>query len=289
MAGAGSGARLPGRLRARVVVVGDEVLDGFVAEANAAWLAGRLRGLGARLDRVAVVPDDVDVIADEVRRGLAAPRPSIVLTTGGVGGTWDDVTYLGVARALGVGLVVDRELAAPVEEIIDWTRATGHQLDRDAVDGMMRIATVPEGSRVTLVRRWLASVHVPVDGGPGADGGSAVVMLPGPPGHLRAVLDEAVVPDLLDGGGEPSAVAEVEHDYPETLLVASMRRIRDRHPAVRMGSYPGQPMIVRFLGARDEVDAAAAALREALDGLDSDPSARAVRDAWQQSPAWTAS
>ena len=133
-------------LRARIVVVGDEILDGSVEDANGAWLAQRLRSLGIDLDRLVVVPDDVDVIAGEVRDALSGSRPAVVLTTGGVGGTWDDVTYQGVARALGVGTTVDPELARPVEEVISWTRSVGHRLDRDAVEGMTRIATVPEGS-----------------------------------------------------------------------------------------------------------------------------------------------
>ena len=156
------------RVRARIVVVGDEVLDGFVADANARWLAQRLRSAGIALDRIAIVPDEVQAIAAEVRTGLAAPRPSIVLTTGGVGGTHDDVTYEAVALALGVPLVIAPELATPVRELIEWTTSTGYRLDAQAVAGMMRIATVPEGSSVRLLHRWLAGVHVEIDGGPTA-------------------------------------------------------------------------------------------------------------------------
>jgi nicotinamide-nucleotide amidase len=276
------------RVRARVVVVGDEVLDGFVADANAGWLAQRLRSVGVALDRVAIVPDDVEAIAAEVRAGLAAPRPSIVITTGGVGGTWDDVTYEGVALALDVPLVVAPELATPVREVIDWTVSTGYRLDEQSVAGMMRIATVPEGSTVRLLHRWLAGVYVELDGGPGARSGTAVVMLPGPPGHLRTVVDELVVPEMLGGGRSPLAVAEVPHEYPETLLVGHLARIRARHPEVKVGSYPGRPMIVRFVGARREVAGAAADLRSVLADIAANPATAAVRDAWLHSPAWSA-
>lgn len=275
-------------MHAVAVIVGDEVLDGFVDEANGRWLAHRLRSLGVALERVAVVPDRVEAIAEEVRRGLAGPRPSLVLTTGGVGGTWDDVTYQGVAQALGVGMTVDDELVAQVNDILAWTRSTGHQLDREAVDGMLRIATVPEGARVTLLRNWLAAVHFHVDGGLSDPGGSTIVMLPGPPAHLRAVMDEVVVPELLDGGGTPVAVTEVEHEYPETVLVGQLRRIRDRHPAVKAGSYPGRPMIVRFSGDLAAAEHAAAELRAVLARLDADPSAVAVREAWRNAPSWNA-
>jgi nicotinamide-nucleotide amidase len=274
-------------MRAWVIIVGDEVLDGFVADANARWLARRLRAAGIALDRVSVVPDCVEVIAAEVRTALAAPRPSVVFTAGGVGGTWDDVTYEAVAAAIGVPLVVDPELAAPVRDVLDWTERAGYRLDDEAVAGMMRIATVPEGSTVRLLNRWLAGVHVDVDGGPRACDGAAVVMLPGPPGHLQAVVDELVVPHVLGGDGLPVAVAEVRHEYPETLLAGALARIRRRYGRVKAGSYPGSPMVVRFRGDREEVAAAAADLRAVLTDLAGNPCATAIREAWRHSPAWT--
>lgn len=276
------------RVRARIVVVGDEVLDGFVADANARWLAQRLRSAGIALDRIAIVPDDVGAIAAEVRAGLVAPRPSIVLTTGGVGGTHDDVTYEAVALALGVPLVIAPELATPVRKLIDWTTSTGYLLDAQAVAGMMRIATVPEGSAVQLLHRWLAGVHVEIDGGSTAASGTAVVMLPGPPNHLQTVVDELIIPEVLGGGRIPLAVAEVPHWYPETLLVGHLGRIRARHPEVKVGSYPGKPMLVRFVGEQEDVASAAGELRSALADMATDAAATRVREAWRRSPAWTA-
>lgn len=276
------------RIRARIVVVGDEVLDGFVADANARWLTQRLRTAGVALDRIAIVPDDIEAIAAEVRAGLAAPRPSIVLTTGGVGGTHDDVTYEAVARALDVPLVVAPELAAPVRDVIAWTTSTGYLLDEESVAGMMRIATVPAGSAVRLLQRWLAGVHVDIDGGPTVAGGTAVVMLPGPPHHLQTVVDERVIPEVLGGEGIPLAVAEVSHEYPETLLVGHLARIRARHPKVKVGSYPGKPMLVRFTGEPDDISGAAAELTAALAEMAVDPATAKLRAAWLRSPAWTA-
>ena len=115
--------------------------------------------------------------------------------------------------------------------------------------------------------------------------GGVVVMLPGPPGHLRALMDEVIVPELLDGRGEPVTVTEVEHDYPETLLVGELRRIRARYATLKAGSYPGEPMSVRFSGEAVAAESAAADLRAALAGLDSDPTADLVRAAWRKT-AW---
>lgn len=140
---------------ASVVVVGDEVLHGFVTEGNAAALAPRLRGVGVDLRRIVVVPDDVDAIADEIRPLLSA-RPSLILTTGGVGGTWDDLTYEAVARAAGRGLEISPLLEKPLRRVLDWYRDIGFVLDEHAVAAMMRIATIPEQAQVFKLGPWLA-------------------------------------------------------------------------------------------------------------------------------------
>jgi molybdopterin-biosynthesis enzyme MoeA-like protein len=271
----------------RLIVVGGEVLDGFVADANIRLVALRMRECGVRLDRVTVVDDDADAIADEVRSALAGPRPMLVVTTGGTGGTWDDVTYRGIAVALGRELTVARELAEPLGRIIDWTEAEGYQLDSDAVDGMMRIATIPAGSTVHFVSSWLACVQTDLDGGLAVRDGATVVALPGPPGHVQRLIDELVLPVVLADRRGTVRHVDVTHEYPETLLVGELRRVHLRHPEVTLGSYPGEPMTVRFSGTIGDVSAAAAELTAFLATLDRHPGAAALRRAWRRQTPWT--
>jgi molybdopterin-biosynthesis enzyme MoeA-like protein len=274
-------------LAVRLIVVGGEVLDGFVADANIRLVALRLRECGVPLDRVAVVDDDADAIAAEVRSALAGPRPMLVLTTGGTGGTWDDVTYRGIATALDRDLAVAPELAEPLGRIIDWTEAEGYPLDDDAVAGMMRIATIPAGSVVHFVSSWLACVQTDVDGGLAAAGGAAVVALPGPPGHVQRLIDELVLPVVLAGRRGTVRHVDVTHEYPETLLVGELRRVHLRHPEVKLGSYPGEPMTIRFSGTIGDVTAASAELTAFLAELDRHPGAAALRRAWRRQTPWT--
>src|SRR6266481_5614905 len=93
---------------AGIVVIGNEVLSGKVDEENARFLTKELRDLGVKLMRVAIIRDDVDTIAQEVKSHAA--QFTHVFTTGGVGGTHDDVTFEGVARAFGIPIVRNKEL-----------------------------------------------------------------------------------------------------------------------------------------------------------------------------------
>src|SRR6188768_4004527 len=90
---------------AAALVIGNELLSGKVLDANVHSLAAALRALGIRLSRVVMLPDDVGILADEVRR--LSGEFDVVFTSGGVGPTHDDVTVEAVARAFGVEVVLD--------------------------------------------------------------------------------------------------------------------------------------------------------------------------------------
>jgi molybdenum cofactor synthesis domain-containing protein len=117
-----------------LVVVGNEILSGKVRDSNAYFAACELRKLGVSLDRVAVVPDEIPKIAEEV--AYCSARFDIVITSGGVGPTHDDVTIEGVAAAFGRKIVLHPELERLVRS---------HFGDRVNAAGL-KMAEVPEGA-----------------------------------------------------------------------------------------------------------------------------------------------
>jgi len=82
---------------AGIVIIGDEILKGQTQDTNTFFLAKNLRKLGVSLERVSVIPDDLDIIAAEVKN--FSNNFDFVLTSGGIGPTHDDLTFEGVARA----------------------------------------------------------------------------------------------------------------------------------------------------------------------------------------------
>ena len=226
------------RRTAALLVIGNEILSGKTADTNTGVLARLLRTKGLELRRVVTIGDDPAAIAEEV----AALRGAhdLVFTSGGVGGTHDDVTMEGVARAFGV----------PVTRHPGFLDALR---ERGLGEGHRDLARAPAGAEL----RSSADCGFPV-----------VVMdrvwiLPGLPPAFRqkmGVLDAC----LPTGAGWANAEERVPG--PEERLIPLLNRIVAEHPEVQVGSYPGDGETRVTFDADDEaaVQRAASAFRESL-------------------------
>ena len=173
-------------LRSAVVAVGDELLLGDIVNGNAAWLGERLAAVGAPVVHSSMVGDDVDRIATAVRRALEDAQ--VVLITGGLGPTSDDVTRDAVAAVAGVPLVRSPELEQQLRE-----RFAAYRYEMP--ETVLRQADVPVGA---------TPLDNPVGSAPGLRvevGDALVFALPGPPHELAAVATGSVLAEVATRSG----------------------------------------------------------------------------------------
>jgi molybdopterin-biosynthesis enzyme MoeA-like protein len=269
-------------LRASILLIGDELLGGFVEDANSVWLSKRLMELGVPLDRIHVLPDEADAIDEALQLELGRSRPRIIFTSGGIGSTPDDITYESVAASLGQKLVTHPTLADQIRKAVDWNAAHDIEITEDYEWHMLRMARIPEGSDL-LMRDggWVPGIRVDVDGGT-PDGGATIVILPGVPSEFRRIIEGTVVDELLVGVNPPLAVAEVEHGFPESVLNLCFIDIMERYPTVKLGSYPGSPMIVRLVGPSHEVEGARADVEAHVAEMMERPATRRLAESWTE-------
>ncbi len=121
---------------AGILIVGSEVLTGKVVDQNSPYLVRELRVLGVEVQRITTIPDDVNIIAEEVQ--AFAKRYDLVFTTGGIGPTHDDVTIVGVAQALGRMIVRHPVLEAVLRQ----------HYGEGITAAQLRMAEVPEGGQL---------------------------------------------------------------------------------------------------------------------------------------------
>ncbi len=204
---------------AALVSVGDELLAGAHPDLNAPWLAERLASCAIAVRSMHVAADDEEEIAAAVRAGLATS--GLVIVTGGLGPTLDDVTRHGVARALGRELFESEEA---VRELARWFEARG-------------VAMAPANRRQALFPVGALPVKNRVGTAPGfryAEGGREVIVLPGPPREMQVVFEEEILPGLR------RAEERLEQRFhlfglPESTFAESVGDWMERDAEPRMG------------------------------------------------------
>jgi nicotinamide-nucleotide amidase len=221
-------------VRAEIVAVGTELLLGQIANTNARWISDRLAAIGMDVLHHQAVGDNLDRIVEAIR--LAAGRADVVIVTGGLGPTQDDITRDAIATVLDAPMVRHPELEDLLREKF---RAFGRA---EMPVSNLRQADVPEGARFIVPTRGTAPGLVAT-----LSGGARLYAVPGVPEEMVEMMDGAILPELgsqaegvvrsrmlrCAGIGE-SAVAELVSDLfegssnPSVAFLASTGEVRVR-------------------------------------------------------------
>ena len=212
-----------------VVAVGEELLSGQTIDTNGSWLSERLASLGAPVLRRWVVGDHSSEIQNAV--SAAVDVAELVIVTGGLGPTEDDLTRQAVADCLGLELILDPRL---LQGLRDRFRVRGHG---DLPPSNLVQAEVPEGAEVLPNARGSApGLWIDVEG-------RFVVLLPGVPREMRGMFDEELAPRVRERFGSRLAPL-IERTFhttgiPESVLGERIETVRDQIPSgVRIASLP---------------------------------------------------
>ncbi|MGZ5387716.1 MAG: competence/damage-inducible protein A [Solirubrobacterales bacterium] len=208
-------------VRAATIITGTEVLGGFITDRNGPWISERLAGLGLELVHSVVVGDrPADM---EAALGFAREQGiDLVITSGGLGPTADDLTAEVVARFAGRELKLDPVMERKIEAILEGF-AKRMRFDMDALrDANRKQAMVPEGAIAIDPAGTAPGLVVPA-------GDQVVVVLPGPPRELRQMwpraLDSAPVRPLLERADPYTELQVRMFGLPESELAQSLREI----------------------------------------------------------------
>jgi len=216
-----------------IISIGYEILDGRTLNTNARWLAKQINALGGKVCRITAVGDDVDeigsVIRDSLKRGV-----DWVITSGGLGPTYDDITLKGVAKAVKRKLVLNKKALEMVKKkyqelaekgLIDSPELTPHRI---------KMAMLPRGAK-------------PLENEVGAAPGvllkckkTRIVCLPGVPRELENIFEKRVKP-LLEKSVKKIYSADrwiIIRGVPESALAPKIDEVRAKYPEVYIKSHP---------------------------------------------------
>ena len=234
-------------MRAEIVSVGSELLLGQIVDTNAAFIARQLAALGLDLFHKTTVGDNLGRVATALEAALG--RVDVVITTGGLGPTEDDVTREAVARATGRDLEFHPEL---LDQIETFFRARGLPLS-------------PSNRKQAYIPRGAIPMPNPVGTAPCfilEEGGRTLIVLPGVPREMEYLLRTAVLPHVRSRYGLQAAivsrlvrVAGLGESRVGELLADLMAK--GANPTVGTMAHPGQVDVRIAAKARDEAEARA--------------------------------
>jgi nicotinamide-nucleotide amidase len=176
-------------IRAGIVVTGTEVLSGKVQDRNGPWLADRLFELGIELAHITIVGDRREDMEAQLRF-LADQGVDLIVTSGGLGPTADDLTAEVVGRFQERPLELSEEMERKIAEILKPLMKRFQHLDKEAVmDANRKQAMIPRGATAIDPAGTAPGLVVPP---PNGRGGPTVVVMPGPPRELHSMWPVAV-------------------------------------------------------------------------------------------------
>ncbi len=212
--------------RAGIVVTGTEVLSGIISDRNGPWLSERLRESGVDLAQISIVGDRPEDMRAALE-ALASLGVDLIITSGGLGPTADDLTAEVVGAFAGREMVLDEALEERIWEILQGFRRRWASLSEDAVRAANRKqAVVPSGSTVLDPVGTAPGLVVPP-----ADSGPTVLVLPGPPGELQPMWFTALETPALQSalaGARPLERGMLRlFGIPESEIARTLRGIEE--------------------------------------------------------------
>lgn len=206
---------------AEIITIGDEILIGQIVDTNSAVIAQQLNAIGIRVKQISSVSDDREHILTALAE--AKNRADVILITGGLGPTKDDITKKTLAEYFGVGLIENKEALANVETIFMRLRGTLANM----LDINRQQALVPENCEVILNKNGTApGMWFSVDG-------KIYMSMPGVPHEMMYMMEDSVIPKLKNTFKLPAIIHKtiLTAGEGESYLAKRIEDIEDTLPS----------------------------------------------------------
>ncbi len=218
-----------------IIGIGNELLIGKIVNTNAQWLAKRITTTGLTVNRLTVVGDETSEISKAIQEALKR-KPKMIITTGGLGPTFDDKTLQGIGKALKHKLKVNPEAVKMIEEKYRQYLQEGRVEEKvELTPPRVKMATLPENGK---------PLHNPIGTAPGVlikCDHTSIVALPGVPTEMEAIFDESVHPILKEMAG--NAVFYETSIAVDGIMESDLAPLIDKtmhsNPYIYIKSHPG--------------------------------------------------
>lgn len=225
---------------AEIITIGDEILIGQIVDTNSAWMAKQLNLIGVSVKQITSISDDEQHILDALAQ--AETRADIILITGGLGPTKDDITKLTLAKYFNMGFRNDSESLEIIKSIFK-------KFNRPMLDVNIKQADVPDGCEVILNKNGTAPCMW------FEERGKIFVSMPGVPYEMMYLMDDEILPRIKGRFKLPSIVHKtiLTSNIGESFLAKEIEEIEDSIPPhIKLAYLPKLGQVRLRLSAKGE-------------------------------------
>ena len=243
-------------VKVEIITIGDEILIGQIVDTNSAWMSVELNKAGFEIVQITSVHDDAAHIVASL--DLALERVDVVLFTGGIGPTKDDITKQTLSRYFGMQLVFNDEVYKNIEQVLVNRSRAVNELTRTQ-------AFVPDGCTVIQNRVGTAPVTW------FEKNGKVIVSMPGVPNEMKHIMSTEVIPRLSQRYKTPTIIHKnvIVQGYPESALAMKIADWENALPAdIHLAYLPNYGIIkLRLSGVSEDPLALEFSINQQIAGL----------------------
>jgi len=214
-----------------IIAIGNELLDGKVLETNSNWMEKHLVPLGLEIRRRATVRDELEEIGEAI--DFVRAQCDVIITSGGLGPTHDDMTLMAIAQYLGLNLVENPEAVEIVKRQYKTLHEKGIVQAPDMTESRKKMAQLPEGSK---------ALDNQVGGAPGVmirSKETTIFCLPGVPSELEFIFEDSVLPWIRDNVSQKFHEEIIEFGFKdESVFAPAINVVMKNVPGVWVKSLP---------------------------------------------------
>jgi molybdenum cofactor synthesis domain-containing protein len=216
-----------------IISIGNELLIGKTPNTNAQWLAKQATNQGITIKRITTIPDNINEIATTINETLQR-KPQFIITTGGLGPTFDDKTLQGIAKALNRKLKTNQKALKMVKEKYEAYNKKNSTKTIKLTQPRTKMATIPEKTQ---------PIPNPIGTAPAIQTHikeTTLIALPGVPAEMEAIFKETIAPLLKQAsGGNTFHEKSIYADHiMESTLAPLIDKAMNDNPGVYIKSHP---------------------------------------------------
>lgn len=231
-----------------IIIIGNEVLAGRIQDTNSYYISNQATKLGIEVTRITTIPDNLEIITSTLNESISR-KTDFIITTGGLGSTYDDMTIKAVAKALNQPLEINQELLKDLEMKFNLIYQMGKAKHKEITEERKKLAYVPKGSQIFLNPVGLAPATLV------QTKETKIISLPGFPQEVKALFEKNIIPLLKTVKNQYAEERIISEGLIESDLSPIIDQIREKHPQVWIKSQPqrNKRIIVEiYLTARGE-------------------------------------